>query len=54
MKDIDEVYDVLEDVEDSKTHLITEVVTSALNFMKNNPTLEVGEAMRLGYDEWIK
>ena len=34
--------------------LVTEVVWSALHFMKTNPTATISDAMEYGYNEWIK
>ena len=31
-----------------------EVVTWALQNMKENPNLSIGDAMEIGYSEWIK
>jgi|APCry1669189241_1035207.scaffolds.fasta_scaffold166620_1 hypothetical protein len=32
----------------------SEVVTWALQNMKENPNLSIGDAMEIGYSEWIK
>ena len=32
----------------------SEVVTWALQNMKENPSLSIGDAMEIGYSEWIK
>jgi len=32
----------------------SEVVTWALQNMKENPTLSIGDAMEIGYSEWIR
>lgn len=34
--------------------LTTEVVWSALKALKENPKLEIAEAMEIGYNEWVK
>ena len=34
--------------------LETEVVTWALMYMKNNPSLSISEAITMGYYEWVK
>ena len=34
--------------------LETEVVTWALIYMKNNPSLSISEAITMGYYEWVK
>lgn len=34
--------------------LTTEVVYSALQYMKEDPTLSIEEAITHGYNEWVK
>ena len=34
--------------------LEVEVVTWALRYMKNDPTLTISEAITMGYYEWVK
>lgn len=31
-----------------------EIVASALEYMKENPTISIPDAMQMGYDEWVK
>lgn len=35
-------------------HLEVEVVTCALQAMKNNPELSIPEALTIGLNEWVK
>jgi hypothetical protein len=40
--------------ESADYNLITEVVCSALDAMKNNPQLTIAEAIQIGYNQWVK
>lgn len=41
--------------EEIRVHnLLTEVIWSACNFLKDNPTASIEDAMDYGYNEWIK
>jgi hypothetical protein len=46
------VESVLHDARDLKIE--TQVVTWALKFMKQNPSIDISDAMIMGYEEWIQ
>ena len=46
------VESVLHDAHDLKIE--TEVVTWALKFMKQNPSIDISDAMIMGYEEWVR
>jgi hypothetical protein len=49
-RSLDIVEHVLRDARDLKIE--TEVVTWALKHMKENPKLDISDAIQLGYEEW--
>ena len=51
-RSMDIVEHVLRDAEDFG--LTAEVVTWALKYMKENPRLDISDAIVLGYEEWVK
>jgi predicted DNA-binding protein len=51
-RSLDIVEHVLREAEDFK--LTAEVVTWALKHMKENPRLDISDAIVLGLDEWVK
>lgn len=51
-KDLDYIDYLLTLTRDHK--LEAEMIYSALQEMKNDPSLGIVEAIQLGYDEWIK
>ena len=46
------VESVLHDARDLKIE--TEVVTWALKFMKQDPSIDISDAMIMGYEEWAR
>lgn len=46
------VESVLHDARDLKIQ--TEVVTWALKFMKQDPSIDISDAMIMGYEEWVR
>jgi len=55
MTDIDELLIVADFLDDAKKYgLEAEVVTFALKYMKENPSLTISQAITYGYDEWVK
>lgn len=46
------VESVLHDAQDLKIE--TEVVTWALKFMKQDPSIDISDAMIMGYEEWAR
>jgi hypothetical protein len=46
------VESVLHDARDLKIE--TEVVTWALKFMKQDPSIDISDAMIMGYEEWMR
>jgi hypothetical protein len=52
IKELNSVCKILRSAEEH--HLSGEVVTFALQAMKDNPKLSVTDAICLGFDEWIK
>ena len=52
---IHELFIVSDTLEDAKRYgLEAEVVTFALKYMKQDPTLSISAAITYGYDEWVK
>ena len=51
-RSLDIVEHVLRDARDLKVE--TEVVTWALKRMKENPKLDISDAIQLGYEEWVQ
>lgn len=51
-RSMDIVEHVLHEAEDFG--LTAEVVTWALKYMKENPKLDISDAIILGYEEWVK
>lgn len=52
---IDELWVVSDCLEDAQKYgLEAEVVTFALKYMKQDPTLSISAAITYGYDEWLK
>jgi hypothetical protein len=51
-RSLDIVEYVLRDARDLKVE--TEVVTWALKRMKENPKLDISDAIQLGYEEWVR
>lgn len=52
VSDMDSIATVLERAH--KQHVEVEVVTWALRYMKNDPTLTISEAITMGYYEWVR
>ena len=52
IESMDVVSDALNDADGFD--LQTEVVTFALQAMKDNPKLEISEAIMIGFNEWVK
>ena len=53
--DIEEMSIVQRFIDESNEYgLLTEIITTALQYMKDDPSLEVHQAMALGFNEWIK
>jgi hypothetical protein len=46
------VESVLHDARDLKIE--TQVVTWALKFMKQDPSIDISDAMIMGYEEWVR
>ena len=52
VSDMDTIAMVLE--QSSEENLEVEVVTWALRYMKENPSLTISEAITMGFYEWVK
>ena len=52
VSDMDTIAMVLE--QSSEENLAVEVVTWALRYMKENPSLTISEAITMGFYEWVK
>jgi hypothetical protein len=52
VSEMDTVAMVLE--QSSEENLAVEVVTWALRYMKENPSLTISEAITMGFYEWVK
>ena len=52
MKDLLEIWEILTTA--NKHGLESEVVWSALHYMKNNPDKSILDAINYGYFEWVK
>lgn len=50
--DTDIIVKTLEDA--SNEDMLFEVVTTALKYMKDDPSLEISEALAYSYNDWIK
>jgi len=52
VSDMDTIAMVLE--QSSEENFVVEVVTWALRYMKENPSLTISEAITMGFYEWVK
>ena len=51
---INEIFKILTSKEIAKYGLICEVIWSAMEYLKANPTKSIKEALEAGKQEWIK